>query len=159
MIPVQACTQPLEPMKSLKPVHELFRQLLGLSELFGLAVIALATTYAMGREAWAIVFVGRVTLTDLLLMFLYLEILVMVTQYFKAGQLPVKFPLYIAIVSLARELILNIERVTELHMLASAGAILLLALGVLVIRYGQTRFPSTDSAAKDEGTGVNQTFR
>lgn len=143
-------------MNSLKPLHELFRNLLSISEFFGLAVIAIATTYAMGREAWAILFVGRVTLTDLLLMFLYLEILVMVTQYFKAGQLPVKFPLYIAIVSLARELILNIERVTELHMLASAGAILLLALGVLVIRYGQTTFPSTDSAVKEENISTNR---
>lgn len=95
---------------------------------------------------------GKVTLTDLLLMFLFLEILVMVTQYFKAGQLPVRFPLYIAIVSLARELILNIERVTEWHMLASAAAIFLLALGVLLIRYGQSKFPSNGDSEKEEGT-------
>lgn len=146
-------------MKSLKSLHEIFRIVLSLSEFFGLAVIAIATTYAMGREAWAMVFFGKVTLTDLLLMFLYLEILVMVTQYFKAGQLPVKFPLYIAIVSLARELILNIEKVNELHMLASATAILLIAFGVLVIRYGQIKFPSNDSSSKEEGAGVNQVFK
>ena len=143
-------------MKLLKQSHEFFRTLLSLSEFFGLAVIAIATTYAMGREAWAMVFVSKVNLTDLLLMFLYLEILVMVTQYFKAGQLPVKFPLYIAMVSLARELILNIERVTELHMLASALAILLLALGVLAIRYGQVKFPSNENALPEDGIGVNQ---
>lgn len=143
-------------MRSLKDTQELFRKLLSLSEFFGLAVIAIATTYAMGREAWAMVYINKVNLTDLLLMFLYLEILVMVTQYFKAGQLPVKFPIYIAIVSLARELILNIEKVSELHMLASAAAILLLALGVLVIRYGQTKFPSDEIASQEEGIGVNQ---
>lgn len=137
-------------MKSLKPSYEMFRTLLSLSEFFGLAVIAIATTYAMGREALGMVYVGRVTLTDLLLMFLYLEILVMVTQYSKAGQLPVKFPLYIAIVSLARELILNIEKITELHMLASAAAILLIAFGVLVIRYGQAKFPDNDRPAREE---------
>ena len=143
-------------MKSYKQLHELFRTLLTASEFFGLAVIAMATTYAMGREAWTMVFISKVNLTDLLLMFLYLEILVMVTQYFKAGQLPVKFPLYIAIVSLARELILNIEKVNELHMLASATAILLLAFGVLVIRYGQIKYPSNDGSSKEEGGGVNQ---
>lgn len=143
-------------MRSLKDTQELFRKLLSLSEFFGLAVIAIATTYAMGREAWAMVYINKVNLTDLLLMFLYLEILVMVTQYFKAGQLPVKFPIYIAIVSLARELILNIEKVSELHMLASTAAILLLALGVLVIRYGQAKFPSDENASQEEGIGVNQ---
>ena len=148
-----------ETMKSPTPLHALFRTLLSLSEFFGLAVIAIATTYAMGREAWAMVFVSKVTLTDLLLMFLYLEVLVMVTQYFKAGQLPVKFPIYIAMVSLARELILNIEKVTELHMLASAAAIFLLALGVLVIRYGQTKFPSNDSSSNEEVAGVHQVLK
>lgn len=146
-------------MKSTKTLHDLFRIALSFSEFFGLAVIATATTYAMGREAWAMVFVSKVNLTDLLLMFLYLEVLVMVTQYFKAGQLPVKFPIYIAIVSLARELILNIEKVTELHMLASAAAILLLALGVLAIRYGQTKYPSTDSSSKEEVVGVHQVLK
>lgn len=146
-------------MKSLKQAHKFFQILLSLSEFFGLAVIAIATTYAMGREAYGMVFVNKVSLTDLLLMFLYLEILVMVTQYFKAGQLPVKFPIYIAIVSLARELILNIEKVTELHMLASAVAIFLLALGVLVIRYGQIKFPSNESASQEESIGVNQVLK
>ncbi|MBK4733003.1 phosphate-starvation-inducible protein PsiE [Noviherbaspirillum pedocola] len=139
-------------MKSIRSMQEVFRKLLHISEMFGLVVIAIATTYAMAREAWAMAFFGKVTLTDLLLMFLFLEILVMVTQYFKAGQLPVRFPLYIAIVSLARELILNIERITEWHMLASAGAIFLLALGVLLIRYGQSKYPSNGDSEKEEGT-------
>ena len=146
-------------MKSLKPLYELFRVLVSIFEFFGLAVIALATAYAMGREAWGMIIVGGVTLTDLLLMFLYLEILVMVTQYFKAGQLPVKFPLYIAIISLARELILNIEKVNELHMIASAAAILLIAFGVLVIRYGQNKFPDTDRSPKEVGGGTNEVIR
>ena len=130
-----------------------------MSEFFGLAVIAVATTYAMGREAWGMIIVGGVTLTDLLLMFLYLEILVMVTQYFKAGQLPVKFPLYIAIVSLARELILNIEKLNESHMIASAAAILLIAFGVLVIRYGQNKFPDIDRLPKEVGGSSNDVIR
>ena len=141
-----------------KQFYGYFRTLLSLFEFFGLAVIAIATTYAMGREAWAMVFLTKVNLTDLLLMFLYLEILVMVAQYFKAGQLPVKFPLYIAMVSLARELILNIEKLTELHMLASAAAILLLALGVLVISYGQAKFLGNDSSPQQEETEANQTL-
>jgi protein PsiE len=135
-------------MKPIQSPQQIFRKLLRISEMFGLIVIAIATTYAMGREAWAMVYLAHVNLTDLLLMFLFLEILVMVNQYVKAGQLPVRFPLYIAIVSLARELILNIEHVTEWHMLSSAAAILLLAFGVLGIRYGQSKYPGNEDAEK-----------
>jgi protein PsiE len=82
-----------------------------------------------------------VTLADLLLMFLYLEVLAMISQYVNTGQLPVRFPLYIAIVAMARYVILDIKELTELRMLAVAAAILLLTLAVLVIRYGHTKFP------------------
>lgn len=95
----------------------LFNKLLHYSELIGLIAIAVATNFAMAREAYMMAVLGKVTLTDLLLMFLFLEILVMVNQYVKAGQLPVRFPLYIAIVPLARELILKRTR----HGIAYAG--------------------------------------
>jgi protein PsiE len=91
---------------------------------------------------------GRVTLADLLLMFLYLEVLAMIGQYFNSGQLPVRFPLYIAMVAMARYVILDLKELTEWRMLAVSGAILLLTVAVLVIRYGHTRFPYHD---QDDG--------
>lgn len=138
------------PPEYLHRIRLRFDRYLLLAELAGLVVVGLATTVAMGHETVKMVTAAQVTLTDLLLMFLYLEVLAMVGQYFKAGQLPVRFPLYIAIVALARDLILGIKEVTEVHMLASAGAILLLALGVLLIRYGQFRFPSGDDGKPDD---------
>ena len=128
----------------IKLVHRHFDGYLLLAELGGLVVVAVATTVAMGHEAWNMVASHQVTLTDLLLMFLYLEVLAMVGQYFKAGQLPVRFPLYIAMVAIARDLILGVREVTELRMIASTGAILLLAAGVLLIRYGQIKYPCED---------------
>ena len=110
-------------------------------EYAGLVVIALATTMAMYHEVTTMVEARRVQLADLLLMFLYLEVLAMIGQYFKSGQLPVRFPLYIAIVALARYLILDIKEMTEWRMLAVAAGIFLLTLAVLVIRYGHVRFP------------------
>jgi protein PsiE len=79
-------------------------------------------------------------------MFLYLEVLAMIGQYFKSGQLPVRFPLYIAIVALARYLILDIKDMNEWRMLSVAAAIFLLTLGVLAIRYGHVRFPYREDA-------------
>ncbi|MEA3121990.1 MAG: protein PsiE, partial [Paraburkholderia sp.] len=71
--------------------------------------------------------------------------------YLKAGQLPVRFPLYIAMVSIARDLILRTGANSELHLVASAGAIVLIAVAVLVIRYGQAKYPSNRVERRDEG--------
>jgi protein PsiE len=116
-------------------------------EYLGLLVIGIATTVAMYHEVTVMVAAQRVQLADLLLMFLYLEVLAMIGQYFKSGQLPVRFPLYIAMVALARYLILDIKDMNEWRMLAVAGAIFLLTLGVLIIRYGHVRFPYREDAA------------
>ncbi len=124
-----------------------------LAELFGLGIIGIGTVAAMVHLIWRMVNSDGVTLTDLLLMFLYLEVFAMVGQYLKAGQLPVRFPLYIAMVSIARDLILRSGSNTELHLLASAGAIVLIALGVLLIRYGQARYPSNAVETKSEEAG------
>ncbi|MGO4304919.1 phosphate-starvation-inducible protein PsiE [Cupriavidus sp. RAF12] len=118
--------------------------LLGVVELVGLVVIGLATSFAMAQEGWKIAGLGEVSITDLLLMFLYLEILAMVVRYLRLGQLPVRFPLYIAMVSLARDLILRFNDATEFHLLALCAGIVMLACGVLILRYGQSRFPSED---------------
>ena len=65
----------------------------------------------------------------------------MIGQYFKSGHLPVRYPLYIAMVALARYMILDLKEMTEWRMLAVAAAVFLLTLAVLAIRYGHTRFP------------------
>jgi protein PsiE len=117
-------------------------------EYFGLLVIAFATTAAMYREVAGMVDARHVALSDLLMMFLYLEVLAMIGQYFKSGQLPVRFPLYIAMVALARYLILDLKDMTEWRMLAVAAAIFLLTLAVLVVRYGHVRYPYREDAGE-----------
>ncbi len=122
-------------------VRRFFSGGLDFVEYIGLLIIGVATTVAIYQEVMVMVNAGEVRLADLLLMFLYLEVLAMIGQYFKSGQLPVRFPLYIAMVALARYLILDIKGMSELRVLAIAAAILLLTLGVLAIRYGHVRFP------------------
>lgn len=93
-----------------------------------------------------------VTLSDLLLLFIYLEVVAMVHAYWQSGQLPVRMPLYIGVVALARYLILDIKDMDEWRMLAVAGAIVLLSLAVLVIRYGHTRFPYVEKGDSPTAT-------
>ncbi len=127
------------------------QSVLAFVENIGLMVIALATIVAGYQEVMVMVGHGKVTLADLLLMFLYLEVLTMVGLYYNSGKLPVRFPLYIAMVALARYLILDIKDLDVWRMLAVSGSVLLIALAVLLIRYGHVRFPYTEDAGRKSG--------
>lgn len=135
---------------TLDRIRKFFSGGLDIVEFAGLLVIAFATTVAIYQEAMVMIGAGKVTLADLLLMFLYLEVLAMIGQYFRSGHIPVRYPLYIAMVALARYLILDIKDITELRVMATAGAILLLTLAVLAIRFGHVKFPyREDQESKD----------
>jgi protein PsiE len=107
----------------------------------GLLVIAICTVIAGGIEIAVMVKAQTVTLADLLLLFIYLEVLAMVGIYLDSGKLPVRMPLYIAIVALARYLILEMKNLDTWRMVGISGAALLIAVAILVIRYGHVRFP------------------
>jgi len=115
--------------------------LITLAEDIGLFVIAIATVIAMMFEVVAMFNAMKVTLADLLLLFIYLEVLAMVGIYLKSGKLPVRMPLYITIVALARYMILDMKNLDTYRMLGLAGAILILAITVLAIRYGHVVYP------------------
>ncbi len=117
---------------------------LGLIEHVGLAIITIATVVAGYGEVVVMIHAGMVTLADLLLLFLYLEVLAMVGLYYKSGKLPVRFPIYIAIVALARYMVLDVKNMDEWRLLGMSAAVLLLVLAVLAIRYGHTRYPYSD---------------
>ena len=122
-------------------IKQFNQNLLSLVEHIGLLAIAIATVFAMATEILVMVRVMQVTLADLLLLFLYLEVLAMVGAYYRSGKLPVRFPLYIGIVALARYLVLDIKGMEDLRMLSVAGSVLLLTLAVLLVRFGHVRYP------------------
>lgn len=131
-------------------INEFCQKAIAILEFIGLIVIAGATAVAMVHEILVMVGNETVTLTDLLLMFLYLEVLAMVSYYFRSGKLPVRFPLYIAMVALARYLILDLKQLTEWRMLAASMSILLITIAVLIVRYGHVRFPYMGDAIKTD---------
>lgn len=130
------------------PIKTFNLRLLLLVENAGLLVIAIATVIAMAVEIMTMVREVRVSLGDLLLMFLYMEVLVMVGYHYRTGKMPVRFPLYIGMVALARYMILDIKEMDNWRMLAVSASILLLALAVLLIRLGHVRYPYTDDQNK-----------
>ncbi|MGD8408369.1 MAG: phosphate-starvation-inducible PsiE family protein [Thiohalophilus sp.] len=125
-------------MKKLKLVTS---ESLDLLQEIGLVLIALATVIAFGIEIGVMVDNRAVTLADLLLMFIYLEVLAMVGIYLKSGKLPIRIPLYIAIIALARYIVLDMKAMEGWQLLVVSGAALILALTILVIRFGHIRYP------------------
>jgi phosphate starvation-inducible membrane PsiE len=91
---------------------------------------------------------GRASIDDILLLFIYLELGAMVGIYFKTNHMPVRFLIYVGITALTRLLVGDIATHHKLDwgIIMVAGAILLLALANLVVRYGSSRFPSSSSS-------------
>ncbi|MCE9678702.1 phosphate-starvation-inducible PsiE family protein [Shewanella sp. AS1] len=124
-----------------KLYHKLGLKSLKAIENFVLIIIAIATVIAIGQEIGHIIKIGSVALADLLLLFIYLEVLAMVANYVESGELPVRMPLYIAIVALARYLILDMKSMEDWRILAISVSTIVLAGTVIAIRWGQLRMP------------------
>ncbi len=124
-----------------KTVSDFSQRVMEACEHLGLLVIAIATIIAAGSDVWGMVQRATVSLGDLLMLFLYLEVLSMVRHYLSTGTMPVRYPLYIGIVALTRYLVLDMKELASLQVLALAASTLLLALAVLVVRFGHVRFP------------------
>ena len=86
---------------------------------------------------------GYANIDDILLLFIYLELAAMVGIYFKTNHMPIRFMIYVAITALTRLLISDISHhETGWSVMIVSGAILLLALAVLVVRFASARFPA-----------------
>ncbi|MGW8248964.1 MAG: phosphate-starvation-inducible protein PsiE [Acidiferrobacterales bacterium] len=125
----------------MKEIGRLGHKAIVFIEDIGLIIIAVSTVIAVGIEINTMVEARTVRLADLLLLFIYLEVLAMVAMYLDTGNLPVRIPLYIAIVALARYMILDMKSMDNWRLLGIAGSILLVSVAVLVHRYGHTKFP------------------
>lgn len=123
------------------PRDHISRKGLRVIEYGGLFIITIATLVAGFQEVMHMFNTGKVTLADLLLLFLYLEVIAMVAVYLESGKLPIRMPIYIAIIALARYLTLDIKDMEAWKVIAIAATIVLLSLAVLAIRYGHTRYP------------------
>jgi protein PsiE len=118
--------------------------MVGIFHRLALFAIGAATVWA---AMWTFVEMfekHHATVSDLLLMFIYLEIGAMVGIYFKTNHMPVRFLLYIAITALTRHMvdIMSHLPININEMLAVAGSTLLVAVCVLIIRYTSSKFPS-----------------
>jgi len=124
-------------------VGRIGRALVDCFQTIALFLLGATIVWAAGHEYMQMLDAGRVRLHDILLLFIYLELGAMVGIYFKTDRLPVLFLLYVAITALTRFLVIDVKDLPTNQVLVITGAILLLALAVLVLQVVASKFGST----------------
>ena len=100
-----------------------------------LGIIALLTVIAVVQEINSIYINAKVQLADLLLLFIYTEVLGMIGIFYVSNKIPITLPLFIAMTAIARLIILQGKGMDPIILIYEAGAILIIAFACLVIRY------------------------
>ena len=108
--------------------------LVGFIEKSVIAVILVATITAIMFEIMRMIEVQYVELADLLLLFIYVEVIGMVRVYYVSNRVRMTYPLFIAITALSRLIILQGKDSNPELLLYEAGAIVLVAIAVIILR-------------------------
>ncbi|MDA9687734.1 phosphate-starvation-inducible PsiE family protein [Candidatus Pelagibacter sp.] len=103
-------------------------------QLIVLSLILISTVVAIGLEVKKMFDTQSVGLADLLLLFLYLEVLAMVRVFWDSQEIRITLPLLIAITALSRFIILQGKEQDPSALVYEASAILLIAAAIVVIR-------------------------
>ncbi len=117
-------------------------------QLLTLVIILFSTIIAIGSELYQMFKIQTVTLADLLLLFLYLEVLAMVRVFWESQSIQITLPLFIAITALSRFIILQGKSINPEVLVYEAGAILLIALAILVLRFRNSPIVGLDKKKK-----------
>ena len=92
---------------------------------------------AIGQLVLGVVGNGQVKLEDVLLIFIFLEIMAMANVYFIRHSVPFTYPMFIAVTALSRLIVLQGKNIAPENLLFEGGAILLVSIAILVIRFSQ----------------------
>ena len=103
-------------------------------QLIVLMLILISTVVAIGLEIKNMFINKNVNLADLLLMFLYLEVLAMIRIFWESQTIRITLPLLIAITALSRFIILQGKEQDPSALVYEAVAIVLIAIAIVVIR-------------------------
>ena len=108
-------------------------------QLGGAIVVFIATIFAFGIEVQKIIVQKSVALGDLLLLFIYLEVLGMVASYWGSQRIQLTYPLFIAITAIARLIILQSKDLEAVTLIYESAAILIISISILVLRIRRSK--------------------
>ena len=137
-----------------RQVHELAESMGNLFvETFhylALFAIGAVTAWAAVMEFLGMVEKGNISIADILLLFIYLELGAMVGIYFRTNHMPLRFLLYIGVTALIRLLISDVSHhnAPDMGILYVCGGVLLLSVSILVVRFSSSKYPSVKEKAE-----------
>ena len=105
-----------------------------LLEKLVLSVLIICTIIAIGMEIQGMIANYKVTLADILLLFIYIEIIGMIKEYWVSKMIRMSYPLFIAMTALARMIIMQRKDVDPSAYVYESVAILILAIAIVVLR-------------------------
>jgi len=108
-------------------------------QLTGAVIIMITTIVAFGIEVKKMIDMRDVFLADILLLFIYLEVLGMVTSYWGTQKIRLTYPLFIAITAIGRLIILQKKDIEVVSLIYESSAILLIAIAILVLRLRRSK--------------------
>ena len=109
-------------------------QMVGFVEKAVIFIILISTLTAIMFEILKMINAQYVELADLLLLFIYVEVIGMVRVYLISNRVRMTYPLFIAITALSRLIILQGKDSNPELLLYEAGAIVLVAIAVIILR-------------------------
>ena len=99
-----------------------------------LTILIFCTIIAIGMEIQGMILNYKVTLADILLLFIYIEILGMIKEYWISKVIRMSYPLFIAMTALARMIIMQRKDVDPSAYVYESVAILIIAIAIVVLR-------------------------
>lgn len=116
--------------------------------LFGIGAV---TVYAGVSSFLGMLQQPKISVDDILLLFIYLELLAMTGIYFKTNHMPLRFLLYIGVTALIRLLISDVSHHNppDMGIIYVCGGVLLLAISILVVRYSSSKYPSVKEKSEN----------
>ena len=99
-----------------------------------LSILIICTVIAIGMEIQEMIVNLKVTLADILLLFIYIEVIGMIKEYWISKVIRMSYPIFIAITALARLIIMGRKNVDPSAYVYESVAILILAIAIVVLR-------------------------
>ena len=119
-------------------------------QLVAVAFIMLATAVAFLIEVNKMYINRNVDLADLLLLFIYIEVIGMLRLFWESKSIRITYPLLIAITALSRFIILQGKGVDPVNLIYEASAILLISLSIVFLRMRKSKLLGLDKAKEGE---------
>lgn len=121
--------------RRLADVSRTFNQWLTYGQAAALIAIAVAAIGGIGQAGWEMIATRSISLGDLLMLFLYVEILSMVKgAALGTREIPIHTPIALAIVAVARYIVVDVEHISPNYMLFTSSSILVLVLALWLVR-------------------------